>query len=140
MSMSPRDSQLRRSGYSAPGFSPRYDANRRRPSGILLDLLPFVAQAERPVLIVDLGGGTGLSTRFWSERAVSAVGVEPNSEIRPRSQTAAEERLPVLEGGDEPHPLALELEVPFLSEPRRRLSRETRRRARASSRSRSYSF
>ncbi len=83
--------ELRRSGYSAPGFAARYDANRPRPPGILLDILPFVAQAERPALILDLGSGTGLSTRFWSERAVSVVGVEPNPEMRRFAETVTSE-------------------------------------------------
>jgi len=74
--------ELRRCGYSAPGFAARYDACRPRPPEILLDLLPLLAHADRPALVVDLGSGTGLSTRFWAERADSAVGVEPNPEMR----------------------------------------------------------
>lgn len=74
--------ELRRSGYSTPGFSARYDAHRPHPPAILLDLLPFVAQVERPPLVVDLGSGTGLSTRFWAERADAVVGIEPNPELR----------------------------------------------------------
>ena len=45
---------------------------------MLLDLLCRYARAERPELIVDLGCGTGLSTRAWSERAERVVGIEPN--------------------------------------------------------------
>jgi ubiquinone/menaquinone biosynthesis C-methylase UbiE len=37
------------------------------------------AHRERPELVVDLGCGTGLSTRVWSGRAERVVGVEPNS-------------------------------------------------------------
>jgi SAM-dependent methyltransferase len=74
--------ELRRSGYSARGFAARYDANRPRPPEILLDLLPFVSHTKRPALVVDLGSGTGLSTRFWAERADSVVGVEANPEMR----------------------------------------------------------
>jgi SAM-dependent methyltransferase len=74
--------QLRRSGYSAEGFAARYNANRPRPPRILLDLLPHVAGVERPALVVDIGSGTGLSTRFWAESADSVVGVEANPEMR----------------------------------------------------------
>ncbi len=74
--------ELRRSGYSAKEFAARYDANRPRPPAILLELLPYVARVERPALVVDIGSGTGLSTRFWAERADSVVGVEANPEMR----------------------------------------------------------
>ena len=37
---------------------------------------------ERPELVVDLGSGTGLSTRFWAEHADTVVGVEPFAEMR----------------------------------------------------------
>jgi SAM-dependent methyltransferase len=80
--------ELRRSGYSAPGFAARYNANRPRPPAVLLDLLPFVARVERPALVVDLGSGTGLSTRFWAERADSVVGIEPNPEMRGYAEVA----------------------------------------------------
>jgi ubiquinone/menaquinone biosynthesis C-methylase UbiE len=72
---------LRLSGYSAPGFAARYDANRPRPAPVLLDLLPFAAGLDRPQLVVDLGSGTGLSTRFWAGRAEAVVGIEPNPEM-----------------------------------------------------------
>jgi SAM-dependent methyltransferase len=40
--------------------------------------LLLLAQTERPGLVVDLGAGTGLSTRVWAERADEVVGVEAN--------------------------------------------------------------
>jgi SAM-dependent methyltransferase len=83
--------QLRRSGYSAPGFAARYDANRPRPPGILVELLPFLANVERPALVVDLGSGTGLSTRLWVECADAVVGVEPNPEMRAYAETTTKE-------------------------------------------------
>src|SRR5215216_754996 len=70
------------SGYSASGFAERYDAYRPRPPSVLLELVPPLAGVERPALVVDLGSGTGLSTRFWAERADSVVGIEPNPEMR----------------------------------------------------------
>jgi len=73
--------ELRRSGYSEPGFAARYDANRPRPPAVLLDLLPSLVRTERPIVVVDLGSGTGLSTRFWAGHVDSVVGVEPNPEM-----------------------------------------------------------
>jgi SAM-dependent methyltransferase len=69
--------RLGRSGYATPGFAERYDAVRPRPPRVLLDLLPALAGVDRPGLVVDLGSGTGLSTRFWAERAEQVVGIEP---------------------------------------------------------------
>jgi SAM-dependent methyltransferase len=80
---------LRRSGYSSPGFAARYDANRPRPPSVLLELLPFVAHADRPALVVDLGSGSGLSTRFWAGTAECVVGVEPNPEMRSYAEMGA---------------------------------------------------
>jgi SAM-dependent methyltransferase len=44
----------------------------------LLELLCRYAESERPALVVDVGCGTGLSTRAWSGIAERAIGVEPN--------------------------------------------------------------
>jgi SAM-dependent methyltransferase len=76
------DAELRRrleqSGYGRAGFAEHYDRYRPRPPLALLELLPPLAGVERPSLVVDLGSGTGLSSRFWAERADQVVGVEPN--------------------------------------------------------------
>jgi SAM-dependent methyltransferase len=74
--------RLARSGYDRPGFAERYDVYRPRPPAVLLDLLPALAGPERPRLLVDLGAGTGLSTRFWAEHADEVVGVEPQRRMR----------------------------------------------------------
>jgi ubiquinone/menaquinone biosynthesis C-methylase UbiE len=66
------------SGYAAPGFASRYDSARPRTPEALLDVLTTLAPASPPALVVDLGSGTGLSTRAWSARANRVVGVEPN--------------------------------------------------------------
>jgi SAM-dependent methyltransferase len=66
------------SGYERAGFADRYDRHRPRPPRFLLELLARYARTERPALVVDLGCGTGLSTRAWSGLAERAVGVEPN--------------------------------------------------------------
>jgi SAM-dependent methyltransferase len=66
------------SGYDRPGFATRYDRFRPRPPQALLQLLCRYARRERPQLVVDLGCGTGLSTRAWSGTAERVVGIEPN--------------------------------------------------------------
>jgi len=38
--------------------------------------------------VVDLGSGTGLSTRIWAERADEVVGVEPSPEMRAQAEAA----------------------------------------------------
>ena len=52
-----------------------------RPAA-LLSLLCRLARVERPRLVVDVGSGTGLSTRAWADAAHEVVGVEPNAEMR----------------------------------------------------------
>src|SRR4051794_15349363 len=66
------------SGYDRGGFAPRDDRPPPRPPRALLDVLCRYARVERPALVVDLGCGTGLSTRAWSGVAERVIGVEPN--------------------------------------------------------------
>jgi SAM-dependent methyltransferase len=66
-----------RSVYSAEGFAEHYERFRPRPPEALLELLTQLA-GRRSRLVVDLGCGTGLSTRVWADRAESVVGVELN--------------------------------------------------------------
>ncbi len=79
---------LRTSGYSGDGFAAGYDSYRPAPPAALLDLLCLEAQVERPHLVVDLGSGTGLSTRAWAERADEVVGVEASPEMRSQAEAA----------------------------------------------------
>lgn len=74
--------QIVRSGYLRPGFAEHYDAYRPQPPSALADFLTQFAGIARPRLVVDLGSGTGLSTRIWEGRAEEVVGVEPNPEMR----------------------------------------------------------
>jgi len=78
-----------RSGYEREGFAGGYDRFRPRPPRGLLELLCRYARAERPRLVVDLGCGTGLSTRAWSGIAERVGGIEPN---RAMSAAAAQAR------------------------------------------------
>ena len=77
-----------RSGYEREGFAEVYDRYRPSPPEALLDILTLVAQAEQPRLVVDLGAGTGLSTRAWAARAVEVVGVEANARMVEQARRA----------------------------------------------------
>lgn len=66
-----------RSGYAIAGFADAYDGARPSPPAIVLDVLERCAGGP-PRLVIDLGSGTGLSSRAWSDRAERVVGVEAN--------------------------------------------------------------
>lgn len=79
---------LRSSGYEQTGFAAGFDSNRPAPPPVLLDILCLAAQVDRPRLVVDLGSGTGLSTRPWAERADQVIGVEASPEMREQAEAA----------------------------------------------------
>jgi SAM-dependent methyltransferase len=64
------------------GFAGLYDDYRPKPPTVIVDLLIQIAQTQRPQLVVDLGCGTGLSTRLWEGRADSVIGVDPSDDMR----------------------------------------------------------
>lgn len=64
------------------GFADVYDKYRPQPPAALASILTSLAQAPHPDLVVDLGSGTGLSTRYWADRATNVVGVEPTADMR----------------------------------------------------------
>jgi SAM-dependent methyltransferase len=76
------------SGYDRTGFASRYDRFRPRTPRALVDLLCRYALVERPALVVDLGCGTGLSARVWSDVAERVVGVEPNGAMLAAAEPA----------------------------------------------------
>ncbi len=59
------------------GFADHYDRFRPSPPETLAGLLVQFPRLERPSLVVDLGCGSGLSTRYWSARADAVIGVDP---------------------------------------------------------------
>lgn len=79
---------MRGSGYSASGFPGAYDSHRPSPPEALFDVLCLEAQVDRPALVVDLGAGTGLSTRAWADRAEEVVGIEASPEMRNEAEAA----------------------------------------------------
>jgi SAM-dependent methyltransferase len=79
---------IERSGYLNEGFADVYDRFRPAPPAEVLDVIAAVAGTERPRLVVDLGCGTGLSTRSWAGRAGEVVGIEPNPRMLERARAA----------------------------------------------------
>jgi SAM-dependent methyltransferase len=80
------------------GFGPHYDRVRPSPPRALADLLLPMARCAVPDLVVDLGSGTGLSTRYWSARARSVIGVEPTASMREQAESVGGENIAYREG------------------------------------------
>ena len=64
------------------GKANSYNRVRPTPPPVLPDLLTQLIGMSHPVLVVDLGSGTGLSTMIWGERAGRVIGIEPNADMR----------------------------------------------------------
>jgi SAM-dependent methyltransferase len=47
-----------------------------------------VARIDFPHLVVDLGCGTGLSTRYWAERAEQVIGIDPTPDMLRQARQA----------------------------------------------------
>lgn len=58
-----------------------YDHFRPAPPAILSCMIQQFAAIASPALVVDLGSGTGLSTRFWSQRSGQVIGIEPSLDM-----------------------------------------------------------
>jgi ubiquinone/menaquinone biosynthesis C-methylase UbiE len=63
------------------GFAEIYDQNRPRPPEDLSKVLTQMIKMPVPNLVIDLGCGTGLSTRYWAERAGLVIGVDPSPDM-----------------------------------------------------------
>jgi len=66
------------------GFADLYDKVRPTPPAVLADLITTYADG-RPELTVDLGCGTGLSTRWAASWSDDVIGVEPSADMRARA-------------------------------------------------------
>jgi len=64
------------------GFAREYDRYRPQPPAALARLLAQYTGTRRPTLVVDLGSGTGLSSRYWGARAQQVIGIEPSTDMR----------------------------------------------------------
>jgi len=68
------------------GFAGDYNRHRPQPPAALAPLLSQLAGSGLPILVVDLGSGTGLSSRYWAEGAQRVIGVEPSADMRAEAQ------------------------------------------------------
>ena len=73
------------------GFADAYDRYRPSPPDALAGLLSLYCARPALETIVDLGSGTGLSTRYWADKAQTVIGFEPTADMRTRAvaQTTA---------------------------------------------------
>lgn len=69
------------------GFGAEYDGVRPGAPAVLGELLlPLAGCAGKAGLVVDLGSGTGLSTRYWGPLAERVIGVEPTAAMREQAE------------------------------------------------------
>ncbi len=64
------------------GFADCYDRYRPQPPAVIPEILAQLLGDPMPTLVVDLGSGTGLSTRIWAGKAREVIGIEPNADMR----------------------------------------------------------
>jgi ubiquinone/menaquinone biosynthesis C-methylase UbiE len=64
------------------GFADLYDQYRPELPIVIREILLQLAGLERPVRVVDLGSGTGLSTRLWRGCEATVIGIEPSPDMR----------------------------------------------------------
>lgn len=89
---------FRRTRERFTGFGAHYDQARPQAPEALADLLCPIAGCAVPRLVVDLGSGTGLSTRYWSARAEAVIGVEPTASMREQAIAQGGSNLTYREG------------------------------------------
>jgi len=62
------------------GFADIYDNARPQcPEKVIETILRYLG--KNPSLVVDLGCGTGLSTRIWSNISAQVIGIEPSTDM-----------------------------------------------------------
>src|SRR5947209_1203613 len=71
------------------GLSDVYARNRPDYPAAAIDHIIGVCGLGGDALLVDVGSGTGISTRLFAARGVKVVGVEPNDEMRGRAEVEA---------------------------------------------------
>jgi SAM-dependent methyltransferase len=74
------------SGYQDPGFAAMYDATRPPTPPVAIEIILDVSRIQRPQLVLDLGAGTGTSTRPWAALADAVIGIEPNPQMRQEAE------------------------------------------------------
>jgi ubiquinone/menaquinone biosynthesis C-methylase UbiE len=70
------------------GFADVYDQYRPSPPPELAVILCGLAGVALPALVVDLGCGTGLSARYWAEKAHKVTGIDPTEDMLRQARLA----------------------------------------------------
>ena len=63
------------------GYAEMYNQYRPAPPDDFSVVLTQLAGIEIPECVVDLGCGTGLSTRYWASRARQVIGIDPSEDM-----------------------------------------------------------
>ncbi len=71
------------------GYAGLYDQHRPRPPAVICDMLTQLVAMAKPALVVDIGCGSGLSTRLWNGHTDAVIGIEPNDDMRSRAESVA---------------------------------------------------
>ncbi|MBV9491405.1 MAG: class I SAM-dependent methyltransferase [Verrucomicrobia bacterium] len=64
------------------GFADTYDKYRPAPPLVIREILSRLASEAPPLRVIDLGAGTGLSTRLWKGFEATVIGIEPSADMR----------------------------------------------------------
>lgn len=62
------------------GFADLYDSARPKCPEKVKEII-FKYMKNKPYLVVDMGCGTGLSTKIWSDISNKVIGIEPSSDM-----------------------------------------------------------
>jgi len=63
------------------GFADVYDRFRPGVPAAVAEILCRFAEVSLPDLVVDLGCGTGLSTRYWANKAARVIGIDTTPDM-----------------------------------------------------------
>jgi SAM-dependent methyltransferase len=90
------------------------DYRRYRPDypAALIDWVVADAALQPDDLVVDIGCGTGITSRLLADRGLSVVGVDPNEAMLAAARAAGGERIRYLQGDAESLPLGPPSEPP----------------------------
>ena len=73
-------------------FSDEYAEYRPTPPTDLIKFVQSMAPNIEKGRVIDLGCGTGLSTRVWSDFCAEAIGVEPSDEMLKKARMSSHDR------------------------------------------------
>jgi len=70
------------------GFADLYDSVRPQTPQKVVEIVSHLLGSEALGSVVDLGSGTGLSTRIWTGKAEKVVGIEPTTDMLDQARLA----------------------------------------------------